>query len=146
MGHCSQLPCLLETGALLTQEDGKRFLPALRGSATTHSCNGLSTAIYLLDYFPTCHQHLGLLLQFSLLFPLFSLSVFPLLPFLPAHPLPSSLLPFFPSEAPPVSLPQGFLFIQISGHSLIKILIVVNISKLQDNFYVYVNFICLWCI
>ena len=34
---------------------------------------------------------------------------------------------------------QGFLFTQISGHSPIKILKVLNISKLQDNFCIY------WC-
>ena len=34
---------------------------------------------------------------------------------------------------------QGFLFTQISGHSPIKILKVLNISKLQDNFSIY------WC-
>ena len=32
---------------------------------------------------------------------------------------------------------QGFLFTQISGHSLIKILEVLAISKLQDNFCIY---------
>ena len=34
---------------------------------------------------------------------------------------------------------QGFLLTQISGHSPIKILEVLNISKLQDNFCIY------WC-
>ena len=34
---------------------------------------------------------------------------------------------------------QGFLFTQISGHSPIKILKALNISKLQDNFCIY------WC-
>ena len=34
-------------------------------------------------------------------------------------------------------LQQGFLFTQISWHSPIKILKVPNISKLQDNFYIY---------
>ena len=34
-------------------------------------------------------------------------------------------------------LQQGFLFTQISGHSLIKILKVLNISKLQVNFCIY---------
>ena len=34
---------------------------------------------------------------------------------------------------------QGFLFTQISGHSPIEILKVLNISKLQDNFCIY------WC-
>ena len=29
---------------------------------------------------------------------------------------------------------EGFLFIQILGHSLIEILKVLNISQLQDNF------------
>ena len=38
-----------------------------------------------------------------------------------------------------VNITQGFLFTQISGHSLIKILKVLNISKLQDNFCIY------WC-
>ena len=39
-----------------------------------------------------------------------------------------------------------FLYIQISGNIPIKTLKVLNISKLQDNFYIYidVNFICLW--
>ena len=32
---------------------------------------------------------------------------------------------------------QGFLFTQISGHSPIKILKILNISKLQDNFHIY---------
>ena len=41
-----------------------------------------------------------------------------------------------------------FLFTQISGHVPIKILEVLNISKLQDNFCIYidVNFICIWFI
>ena len=34
---------------------------------------------------------------------------------------------------------QGFLFTQVLGHSLIKILKVLDISKLQDNFCIY------WC-
>ena len=35
---------------------------------------------------------------------------------------------------------QGFLFTQISGHSLIKILEVLNISELQDNLYDWCEF------